>query len=155
MNILQAGDIVELAMQIEQSGEAFYRAVAKKAETPEIGAFFVDLANEEVKHFMTFGKLAESVKDAPLLSDDEWEQYVKYVEATVQSAFFEGPEKALALAETVTGEKEAIRMAIAFEKETLVFFMDLHEIATGQSQEPIARIIAQERNHIRRLASML
>ena len=46
-------------------------------------------------------------------------------------------------------------MAIAFEKETLVFFLDLHEIAPGQSQEPISRIIAQERAHIRRLASML
>ena len=155
MNILQAGDIVELAMQIEKSGEAFYRAVAKKIESADTRAFFEDLADQEVKHFETFSKLAEAVKDAPLLSVAEWDEYVKYVEATVQSAFFEGPEKALALAETVQDQEEAIRMSIAFEKETLVFFLDLHEIATGQSQEPIARIIAQERAHIRRLAKML
>ena len=155
MNILQAGDIVELAKQIEQSGEVFYRAVAKKAETPAISAFFEDLAEQEVLHFKTFTKLGETVKDQPLLTAAEWDEYVKYVEATVQSAFFQGPEKALALAETVTGETEAIHMAIAFEKETLVFFLDLHEFATGQSQEPISKIIAQERAHIRRLASML
>ena len=38
MAIFQASDAIEMALEIETRGEAFYRAVAKKAQTPEIKA---------------------------------------------------------------------------------------------------------------------
>ena len=40
MALFQAADIVELAMQVEQSGEAFYRAVASKVETEDEREWF-------------------------------------------------------------------------------------------------------------------
>jgi rubrerythrin len=153
--LIQAGDVIELAMQIERSGETFYRAVAKKAGSEELRAFFEDLADQEVLHFQTFAELGKATKDAPWLSEAEWDEYVRYIEATVQSSFFEGPEKALALADSVTDETEAIRMAIRFERETLLFFYELHDIATGDAQGPIHDIIEAEKSHIRRLAAML
>jgi rubrerythrin len=152
---LQAGDITELAMQVEKSGEAFYRAVATKSASPQLRAFFEELANQEVQHYAVFSKLAQSVKDNPLLSEQEWDEYLGYIRSTVDSAFFEGPDKALALAAKAANEKEAIRMAIGFEKETLLFFYDLRDLVTGPAKEPIQRIVDEEKTHIRRLAGML
>jgi rubrerythrin len=155
MAFLQAADAVELAMGIEDSGEAFYRAVAKKAQTLAVRVLFEDLADQEVLHRAAFKKMGQELGDALLMDQEEWEQYQEYLQATVQSALFEGPEKALAAAETVTDEKEAIRMAMGFEKETILFFYNVRDVVTGGKKEVIDRIIVQEKAHVRRLAGML
>jgi rubrerythrin len=152
---LKAADVVEMAMELEKSGEAFYRAVAQKAKSPQVQSLFEDLANQEVRHYKTFAKLSEAVRDKPWMLAGEWEEYQGYLEATVQSAFFEGEDKALAVAEEVADEKEAVRMAIGFEKETLLFFHDLRDMVSGADREAIDRIVAEEKLHVRRLAGML
>jgi len=158
---LQASDIVDLAMQVEQSGEAFYRAVAKKAQSgrrtvsEDARALFEELADQEVIHYEVFSKLSRTVRDTPLMTDDEWAMYVDYLDATVQSAFFQGPDKALALAETVSDEKEAIHMAMGFEKETLLFFYELRDKISEANRPFVDKIVEEEKKHIRRLAGML
>ena len=87
--------------------------------------------------------------------DDEWDEYQMYLQATVQSAFFEGPDKALTVAKDVQSEKEALRMAMSFEKETMLFFHDLRDMASDADQEIIERIIAEERQHLKRLAGLV
>jgi rubrerythrin len=155
MAFLQAADAIEMAKGIETSGEAFYRAVAKKAQTLDVRVLFEDLADQEVRHYAAFEKLGKELGDALLMSPEDWEQYQGYLQATVQSALFEGPEKALAAAETIVDEKEAVRMAMGFEKETILFFYNVRDVATGGKQEIIDRIIAEEKAHVRRLAGML
>jgi rubrerythrin len=155
MAFLQAADAVELAMGIEDSGEAFYRAVAKKTDTLAVRVLFEDLADQEVRHRAAFKKMGKELGDDLMMGQEEWEQYQEYLQATVQSALFEGPEKALAAAESVTDEKEALRMAMSFEKETILFFYSVRDVVTGGKKEIIDRIIAQEKSHVRRLAGML
>ena len=152
--LMTATDVVELAMQAEKSGEAFYRAVALKSESPQLRALFEDLAEQEVKHYHVFAELSRSVRDSPLMAE-EWDEYVGYVNATVQGALFKGPDKALTAAEEVTDEKEAVRMAIGFEKETLLFFYGLRDAMHPAARPIVGKIVAEERAHIRRLARML
>ena len=155
MALFQAADIVELAMQVEKSGETFYRAVAAKARSPEARELFQYLADQEVVHYQVFSKLAQSVQDNPFMTDEEWELYMVYLNGTVQSAFFEGADKALALAETVTDEQQAIHMAIGFEKETLLFFYDLRDRIPDKDRPFVEKIVDEEKRHIRRLVGML
>ena len=155
MGFLVASDIVDLAMQLEKTGEKYYRAVAKKTKAPKTRALFEDLADQEVKHYQVFSQLAQRVKDRPLLSDPEWDDYVRYLSTTVQSAFFEGPDKALAAAEQVADAREAVRLAMGFEKETLLFFFDLRDAVRGENREFVDKIVTEEKAHLRRLAEML
>ena len=155
MALFQAADIVELAMQVEKSGEAFYRAVADKAQSPESRELFEYLADQEVLHFKVFSKLSQSVQENPFMTDEEWDLYMDYLNGTVQSAFFEGADKALALAETVTDERQAIQMAIGFEKETLLFFYDLRDRIPDNDRPFVEKIVDEEKRHIRRLVGML
>jgi len=155
MPIVQATDVIEMALELEKSGAAFYRAVAKKAKTDQIRTLFEDLADAEVQHHAAFQKLSKTVWDQPLMLPDEWTQYLMYLQATIQSAFFEGEDKALALAEQVSDEKEAIRMAMGFEKETLLFFHDLRDMVSETDKPVVLRIVNEEKAHLRRLAEML
>jgi rubrerythrin len=155
MPIFQANDVVEMALELEKSGEAFYRRVAAKAQTPETQALFVSLADAEVEHYAAFKKLSETVWDQPLMLPDEWGQYLAYLQATIQSVFFEGEDKALALAEEVSDEKEALRMAMGFEKETLLFFYDLRDMVSEGDKAVLMRIVSEEKAHLRLLADTL
>ena len=155
MALFQAADIVELAMQVEQSGEAFYRAVAAKVEGQEARDLFEYLAGQEVVHYQVFQRLSQSIHEAPFMTDEEWDLYMDYLNGTVQSAFFEGADKALALANTVTDTQQAINMAIGFEKETLLFFYDLRERIPEKDRPVVEKIVDEEKRHIRRLVSKL
>ncbi|MBL7202273.1 MAG: ferritin family protein [Anaerolineae bacterium] len=155
MAFLKAADAIEMAMGIETSGETFYRVVAQKAKMEGVQALFEDLAVQEVRHYATFKKLGETLRDRLMMSADEWDEYQGYLEATVQSALFEGPDRALAAAEEVEDEKEALRMAMGFEKETLLFFYNLRDIVSQADAKTIDKIIAEEKAHLRRLAGLL
>lgn len=155
MAFLKAADAIEMAMGIETSGETFYRAVAQKAKMEGVQALFEDLAVQEVSHYVTFKKLGETLRDRLMMSADEWDEYQGYLEATVQSALFEGPDRALAAAEEVEDEKEALRMAMGFEKETLLFFYNLRDIVSQADAKTVDKIIAEEKTHLRRLAGLL
>jgi rubrerythrin len=116
---------------------------------------FTDLAEQEVIHYRIFSKLFQAVKNKPIMTDDEWDMYQDYLEATVQSAFFEGVDKALSVAGEVTNEQEALRMAIRFEKETMLFFHDLYDVVPPDDKGTIEKVIAEEKRHVRRLAGMI
>jgi rubrerythrin len=153
--LLQATDMFEMAMQVEKSGEAFYRAAADKVDSHGVKDLFEDLALQEVRHYEFFRSLFQSIRGQPLLTAEQWHEYQGYLGATVQSAFFEGPDKALALAETVKDHHEAVRMAMEFEKETLLFFYDLRDIVPASGRKAVHEIVEEEKSHIRRLAGML
>jgi rubrerythrin len=155
MAIFHANDIIEMALELEKSGEVFYSTVAGKVTTPEVRALFEDLADQERYHYVAFEKLSGTVWDAGASPADDWDQYLMYLQATIQSAFFEGADKALAVAEQVSDEKEALQMALDFEKETMLFFYDLRDKVSGADKDVVEGIIAEEKNHVRRLAGML
>lgn len=155
MAIFRATDIIEMAMELEKSGEIFYSEVAKKADTPEVRALFGDLAEQEKNHHAAFKKMSGTVWDQTPTAEEEWDQYLMYLQATIQSAFFEGSDKALSLAEQVTDEQEALQMALGFEKETMLFFYDLRDKVSDADKPVVDGIIDEERNHMRRLAAMV
>jgi rubrerythrin len=155
MAIFHATDVVEMAMELERSGEIYYQTVAEKATSPEVQALFKDLAEQEQHHYEAFKQLSRTVWDTAANPEETWDEYLKYLQATIQSAFFEGADKALALAEQVEDEREAVEMAMDFEKETMLFFYELRDKVSGADQSVVRRIIDEERTHVRRLAKML
>ncbi|MFN2154159.1 MAG: ferritin family protein, partial [Anaerolineae bacterium] len=60
MAFIQAADALELAMNIETNGEAFYKAVANKAGNDDVRAMFEDLAVQETRHYAVFHKLSQA-----------------------------------------------------------------------------------------------
>lgn len=155
MAVFRAADIIELALELEKNGEAYYRSVADKARNARVKELFEDLAYQETLHYKTFEKLGQTAWDKPLMSPEQWQEYLDYLQATVQSAFFEGQDKALAAADKAVTEQQALQMAIEFEKETLLFFHDLRDLVPAGEKATVLQIIAEEKAHLRRLADML
>jgi rubrerythrin len=155
MAVFTAAEALEMAMEIEKNGEVFYNAAAKKSDDAEVAALFEDLAAQEQIHYKVFQKMLDGVGTAPALPAGEYDQYQAYMLAALDNALFAGEDKALALAEKATERETALRAALGFEKDTMLFFYDLREMVSETDKEAVSRIIGEERKHVRRLAALL
>ena len=155
MAVFTAAEGLEMAMEIEKNGEVFYNQVAAKSADPEVKALFEDLAAQERGHYRVFEKMLGGVKPAPELPAAEYDQYRVYVQAALENALFAGSDKALALAKQAEDRETALRAALGFEKDTLLFFYDLRDIVSEADRETITKVIREEKKHLRRLARML
>ena len=69
---------------------------------------------------------------------------------------FTGPGKGLTLAKQAKDRETALRAAMGFEKDTLLFYYDLREMMVSEAERgTISDIILEEKAHLRRLAKML
>ena len=157
MGVFSAAEAFEIAMQIEKNGEAFYHAVAARMTETSVKKLFQELATQEQRHYEVFQKMAGTVSGAasPAAPDAERDEYQVYLQATLDNALFAGSDKALALAKQARDRQAALRTAIGFEKDTLLFFYDLREMVSVAEQKVITGIIGEEKTHLRRLAKLL
>jgi rubrerythrin len=158
MAVLTAAEALKWALEIENNGEAFYNAVAARSADPEVKALFEDLAAQERGHYQVFQRMLEGVKPDPDLSGIgyEVEEYQTYLQVALDRALFAGPDKGLTLAKQAQDQETALRAAMSFEKDTLLFFYDLREMMVSEAERRVVSdIILEEKAHVRRLAKML
>jgi rubrerythrin len=153
MPALSAKSVLRWAMEIEESGKAFYEAVAAKAQDREAKLILQDLAYQEERHYRTFQNMLDKVPEADVETDSA--EYQRYLQTALDKALLGGPERGLALAQQASNEAEALQAAIAFEKDTLLFFYDLRDMVPASQRETISAIIEQEKSHVKQLSRVL
>ena len=155
MAAFTAAEGLEMAMEIEKNGEVFYNGIAAKSTDTELKVLFEELALQERGHHQVFQKMLGNVTPAMGLPATEYDQYETYLKVALENALFAGPDKALSLAKEAKDGETALRTAMGFEKDTLLFFYDLRDLVSKADQEAITKIILEEKKHIRRLMDML
>ena len=155
MAVFTASEALEMALEIEKNGEVFYNTVAEKSADADVKALFEDLAIQEQAHYKVFEKMLGGVGAVAPFPAEEYDQYQSYLHVALENALFAGEDKALALAEKATDRETALRAALGFEKDTMLFFYDLREMVSKGDQDTVSAVIREERKHVRRLARML
>jgi len=155
MTALSAATMLQWAMEIETNGEAFYKAVAAQSQDTDAKVLFDDLAYQEQRHRRTFQRMLEKVEPGASAGDAETGEYRQYLENALSHALFEGKQRGLELAKQAKTEEEAIKAAIAFEKDTLIFFYDLRDMVPESQHKAIDAVIDEEKDHVRQLGRAL
>jgi len=137
-------EAVEMAVQTEKMGYEFYTEMAAKfKDNADVNELFTKLANRERVHEKTFEDLKDTLGgEAP----EGWEEASNYMRAIVESAFFLGKEKATAHMQGIEDYRQAVGFALAFEKETLLYFYGIRDMV--KEKEVIDEIINEEQSHI-------
>ena len=154
MTTYSGSEALEIAMQIEKNGAAFYNKAAEKVEDKKVKDFFMEMSEQEELNYKTFQDLAGS-GDSISITSDEWNEYEMYLTNAMDSTFFKSEDKAISRADEARNLEDALRISLAFEKDTLIFFNDLKDFVTGPGKSKVDRIIKEERKHLKRLANML
>ncbi len=147
-------EVVEMAINTERSGQAFYQTASKLAKEKNLKKLLQYLAEEEGKHLKAFQGFYDTLEEGPETTPYNWEEAKLYLKALVDSRFFTGSDKAIQMAKEAKSEIEAVNSAINFEKDTLLFFYEMLEVIKSHDRDLVKKIIEEEKKHIRRLSTM-
>lgn len=145
-------EVIEMAVRTERAGYAFYNKAMETVKDEELKETLRYLRNQEEVHQQTFEKLSKEVKELEVPYN--WEEASLYIKAMTDSAFFSGEDKAIQRVRESKSEKEILKSAIDFEKETLLFFSELSRMMRPSDREVVEKIMQEEREHIRRLSAL-
>ncbi|MEM5787193.1 MAG: ferritin family protein [Syntrophobacteraceae bacterium] len=147
-----AAEVYKIAITIEENGKRFYEESQKSIDVPEVKQLFAELAQQEVDHKHRFESLMAQIppaSSAPTVWDPE-NELDKYIKMMADMHIFVGD---------ITGQvtqvkdaRSALKMAIEFEKDSVIFFLSLEDAMAGQKdQELIKTLVKEEQAHLRRL----
>ncbi len=149
MERFSIGEVIEQAVQTEKLGYQFYTKMSERFKAEEkLNNLFSILAKKELRHEKVFSGLKEIVEDS---EPEGWEEVTHYMRAMVESEFFLGKKKSLPSLGKIKTITDAVKFAIGFEKETLLYFYGLRDLV--KEKDVVDEIINEEKSHIMWLSS--
>ncbi|MFN3966259.1 MAG: ferritin-like domain-containing protein [Endomicrobiia bacterium] len=149
----KASELVEFAIQIEKNGEAFYLAVSKKTKSQEIKEAFIYLAQEEVRHRKIYEGLLKTVENYQP-REIYPEEYFQYLRAYADQHIFVKNNEIEEKASKVKSDIEAIDIALGFEKDSILFYIEMRNFVPDNEKPIIDKIIEEEHRHYTKLTEV-
>ncbi len=148
-------ELVEMAIRIEENGLKFYTDAGKASKTRELKRLFKDLSEEESRHKKVFMDLRKLIPDEELSMriDPYCEEDLSYLDALADSEVF--TDKGEKLARKVRSEKSALNLAIAMEKDSILFYHEMLSMVREKDKLILKDLINEEKEHLRKLSGLL
>jgi rubrerythrin len=144
-------ELIEIAVQIENGGERFYRYAAGKNE--KVRDIFQILADDEKKHAVLFQSLLVPSPDYEYSGIDNIES-IPYIRAIVDSTVLRYLLDRKEYPEKVGSVTDVLDFALGLEKESLLFYYQLVERIQGKGRPAVDRIIGEEKKHIEKILQL-
>ena len=145
-------EVFRIAEDIEKNGYAFYSQAAGAAGDPHAKKVFLELAQKEGLHRDFFAELRKTLCDR---TDLHWVDpdgtAGAYLKAIADNHVFNLNQDVSSLLASIQSPQSVLRMAIGFEKDTIVFFSALKNAVSGENREKVELLIKEEIDHIQQL----
>jgi len=142
-------ELIDIAIKIEQNGEAVYRESAKKVSDPEFSTILSWMADQEVTHAQLFSQMKSRSRSDEPIADEELNMAL--IETFIMGQSFSLSDKDFSNFDQLN---QILVSAIEFEEDTILFYQMLQTFVSGeQEQEQIDTIIAEETKHVALLKS--
>lgn len=153
MPAFSINEIIEMAVQIERNGYAFYQEATKRKDLDAKSIEFIAfLRDQELDHEKTFMALRDDADMQDLELTQDWEMVSAYLKTIVDGRIFNSEESAIRKATEATDMATLVDNAIIFEKDTLLYFHTLSDsISNPKALIALRRIINEEVSHVMRL----
>ncbi len=152
-HVFTGSQIVEMAIQTEQSGNRFYQAAAEKASDGEMRALLQWPAEQEASHEQVFRRLLDEQHREQGPKEEYTGQRAQFIQALLDSRIFGTdplPERDL---EAMT-DAQVIDYALNFEKDTILLFYEMRDLVSEMGAYTVGRLIEEEKTHVQRLHAL-
>ena len=136
--------VIDLSIHLELAGKAFYEA-ATDGTHGELKLLLTSLAEQEGRHAAIYKQLYERMTGETGYSETLVGEYGMYIDLLVLDV----TEK-LVYSSGLTPDR-VVDMALRFEKDTLLYFMEIKALFAGEEAQAVETICGEERQHIQRL----
>ena len=148
-----ASELVNIAIDIERRGIAFYDIMAKSTENITARSAFHYLADMEREHVKIFqAVLDEADKYQP--SEAYAGEYADYLQALVDNAIFTDDMVTSEMATQADSDIKALELGISAEKDSILFYYEMRDIMPQRAHPAINNIIAEEKSHLREISEL-
>ncbi len=152
-NIFAGSEAVELGIQIERNGKDFYEALAEQSKNLKVRESFSFLAKEEEKHIAAFQEILRKTEQYEPAQSYPGE-YLAYMNALANDHIFTQKDKGKSTARGIKTDKEAVDMALGFEKDSIIFYEGMKRMVPAYDQKIIDELIIQEQAHVSKLSAL-
>jgi len=138
-------DYLDVALKIESKGFEVYSKLSEEFDG-EISDLFKDLAEQERQHGVLFKKMFEKYQNMEITPDRDDDERMGYLTSFAELSIFpklSGEQKPKNL-------REALDMAVAVEKDSILFYSDLLKFFPEDNQA-LDKIIDEEKRHMMEL----
>jgi len=147
-----AGEILGMAVQIEENGQRFYRQASENAPRLELRELWQWLAEEEARHKNIFLNIKSSLSEAhdyhlsAQMGEDILQGLVKDRGFSLEEVQFS----------SIHDEQELIQIGLGLEEDSIQFYeILLSFIDDPETLEHVNKILSEERQHVRLLKQRL
>jgi len=151
---LGAGTILDLAIQMEHKGLAFYQACAQASLGPPTVLVFEHLVAAEQTHARIFAEMKRRLP-REVVSETDAGEAQRYIEKLIGERISPETERALNTVAEIADPIEAVEIAMEFEKKSILLYSALNQLIGPSEKQILEKVIAEEHNHIRRLVDLL
>lgn len=144
-SFVNAADAVAAAVEIERRGHAFYKSVGEKASEKDDKEFFAFMAQEEKRHEGIFAAMLKRLGSLELPAGSDDAEYLEYVKGLIDSHTLFMPNQEKRTLEA------PLYQAMQFEKDTLIFFLELENMVPDSEKKSVRECADEERSHLRML----
>ena len=151
-----AKEVLEMAIRIEENGVEFYTRAGNATKSERLKELFTFLAKEEKKHIACFEDMDKRVEsdDLPGNIDPYLEEESLYLKALANSRVFTNAHEGKRLANEVHAEQDVLQTAINMEKDSILFYYELHNAVRDKDKTTLKNLIQQEKDHLRKLTEL-
>jgi rubrerythrin len=148
VSFFKSSELYRIAVEMERSGLAFYKEIARQTDSEQTRAVYNYLAAKEKKHLNKFKKL---MLGRPSSVPQTYRgEYRKYLQALLKDRVF--PSSAIARSRAAkSGPSSALRTGINAEKDSILFYTELMDLVPAADRETVIGILDEEKQHLRRL----
>lgn len=150
---LNLKEIIEIAIQIEVTGAAFYKRLKELTDVRELEELYSELEKAEYGHIRDFKNVLDSAMGRhPGRDYPTTEQDLLYLRAFASRRIFKDTAEAVSKAEQLTDPLEGIEMAVDFELNSVSFYREMAEVIEDpEDRESVRELERQEKEHAAQL----
>jgi len=150
---LSGNDLINLAIDIERRGIAFYDIMARSTDNEAARDLFQHLVEMERGHIKIFQDMLDKV-DTSQTTKESNRECTDYLRSLVDNAVFNDDLVTSEMASQVDSDIKALELGISAEKDSLLFYYEMKDIMPQKAQPTLNKIIVEEKSHLRGLSEL-
>ncbi len=150
-----ASEVFDIAIKIEENGKLFYDRGREIIKDSAVQKLFEELSREEIKHKEKFEALKSQLPSSASSGTvfDPNHELDLYLKMMADQHVFISSEGTHAQLDQIKDARDALKMAVEFEKDSVIFFLSMQEATEGtKGKEFIGALVKEEQDHLRRLS---
>ena len=146
--MFQVSELVQVGVDDEKSGVAFYSALAEKTKDAELKKTFADLAQQERCHQRRFEEMLAELGGEYKAPESYADEYLTYVRTLTTQRAFPDERAARRAAEACEDDRSALDLALRFERDTLILMNEMRGMVREKDRNVVDELIAEEQSHL-------